>query len=290
MKPSTLASYLESLAGLIRSCRPGESFPRVQVKAGARPSVELSGTRVAGPLPIPTADQDTVAFLVACFPALARASADDRLPVETSGVLEALRKQLSDSRESNARNLAAIADLNNQADGAASTIGRLQSERASLKATNEQLTRELEALRRTVDRMRVAPSVTVAPAVKPAPAVPPAPGGDFLSLIVEDHTGRSEVVDRPIRPQFSILPVVLAFPPNGQGKTLAAAAVALDEVRALFTFKFLDPRDASKGGYWLAKDPTAPAVHALVATLTKHGAFTRDTIPGPGHRMGGVNA
>lgn len=260
MKPSTLASYLESLAGLIRSSRPGDSLPTARASTHPRHILEVIGTRAAGPLPIPAMDQEAHTFLAQCMPGLIRTNVADaaaQVAMANAGELDRVRE----------------------------TARRFALER-------DEARRELEALRRTVDRMRVAPSVTVAPAPRQAPAPIPAPAvsADLLNMIADETAKAQNPSPAQARPSFTVHPVVLAFPPNGQGKTLAAAAVALDEVRALFTFKFLDPRDATKGGYWLAKDPTAPAVHALVATLTKHGAFTRDTIPGPGHRMGGVNA
>jgi hypothetical protein len=252
MKSSTLASYLESLATLIRSSKPGESLPRIKAHTHPRPTLEMSGTRVAGPLPIPTMDAEGLVFLAPCFPGIVGVVPQSATDAE----VDSLRLRLADAQAQVARTLESHNETITQRDEAR---------------------RELEALRRTVDRMRVSPSVTVTPAQAPKP-LPPFPVDDLLSIILNETQAQAPAVDRP-RPHFTITPVVLAFPPNAQGKTLAASAVTLDEVRALFAFKFLDPRDASKGGYWLAKDPTSPAVHALVATLTKHGAFTRDSIP-----------
>lgn len=253
MKPSTLASYLESLAGLIRATKATDTLPVVNLTEGGRPTIRLTGIKEVGPLPIPS-HADAVGFLAAVFPALTEQGAPiPRTYPQTNAEAE-------------------VARMRTQLQVANAMIEARTGER-------DEARRELEALRRTVDRMRVAPSVTVAPAVKPAPA-PTQSTAELLSQIVEDsrRNGDSDPTFRP-RPHFTVHPVVLAFPMNAQGKTLAASAVTLEEVKALFAWKFLDNRDATKGGYWLAKDPTSPAVHALVATLTKHGAFTRDTIP-----------
>ena len=251
MNTTTLACYFETIAGLLRQTRSTD-LPLASVITERGKSIlrmDLYG-KTFGPVPIPP-HADCRAFLSVCFPELPHGGEPVATAVDRSEV-ESLTRELAQARASYER---AASDAIERA--------RMVTEYA----------RELESLRRTIDRMR--PAVTVTPAPAPAPA--PAPI-DYLSMVM----GQTAPLPLPtIRPSFAVLPVCISFAPGHQGRVIEKAGLTLEDLRTCFRWVFFDPKTPQKGGVWRAADPTAPITHLLVERLTTAGATVHQTIPTP---------
>ena len=79
-----------------------------------------------------------------------------------------------------------------------------------------------------------------------------------------------------IAPQISE-PVAITFEPGAQNRTLARAGVSLDEVRALFTWKFANRADPSQGGKWISRPGKDAEALALAEKI-----FDDESKPRPG--------
>ena len=240
MKTSALASYLETIASLLRQSRSTD-LPLASVTTESGRSIlrmDYDGKTV-GPVPIPS-HADCRALLSVCFPELPHGG--EPVAVDRSEA-DSLKRALAQSQDAYAR---AASDAIERA--------RVVTEYA----------RELESLRRTIDRMR--PAVTVTPAPAPAPI-------DYLSMVM----GQTAPPILPaIRPTFTVLPVCVAFAPGQQGRVMDRAGITLEEMRKSFRWVFLDPRFPQNGGFWRASDPTAPRTHLLFERLTAAGATAHE--------------
>lgn len=273
MKTSALACYLEAIANGLRASKSTD-VPHIKWTSFKGPTVLHVGT-VNIPVP-PHADCKDLACI---FPGLASVVSAD-----VHGAKVEARNAQADTHEELIR---AQADT---IEHQAKVVESLQSKLAQAHV-------ELKAADQTLLRMRHAPHA-IEPArahvvsVRPvAPAI--APQVDLINAILSDYSPKEagpvfETIQPARFPSSGIAPqstaqdkpaLVLCFPLNGQGKTLAKAAVTLEEVKALYAFKFNDPKDATRGGYWLAKDPTGPKAQELARTLAKEGASVGTRIP-----------
>lgn len=279
MKSSALACYLEAIANAVRLSKSA-TVPHIKWTS-------FKGPRVlhVGSTSIPVPDHQGETDLAAIFPdAIPAGDTSHGSKVEARNVAAdiATMQAACDSHAADARLLrSALANVESRLKDSQDSNRR---NLAGLEAANrevEALRAEADALRQTVARMRAGKDQTVAgvPVIAPAPRqAAPAPTGDLLSLIVADQAGQS--VKAPATAPASVPgQVVVCFRLNRQGKTLADAGVSLDDLRTRFTFRFIDPKDATRGGFWLAKDATAPGTHLMVQRLSEAGAIIGDTIP-----------
>lgn len=277
MKSSALACYLEAVANAIRATKSTD-VPHIKWTAFKGPAILHVGS-MSSALPIP--DHRDCPDLVCLFPQMTRQDADAKQGAKADAHSPTVeqRNQLADLRcmliirdQQLKERDDKLARLTDDAESLYNELSRTKTELASVRA-------DLKAADQTLARMRQGHVVQPAPA-RPVPPV--APGVDFLSQIIDATANASEAVKglpRPNPPPHEVPVLVLTFPMNGQGKTLAAAAVTLPELRELFTFHFNDNRDATRGGYWLAKNPTGPHAQELARTLGKEGATVGTQLP-----------
>lgn len=264
MKTSTLACYLESIANALRLSKQA-TVPHIKWTAFKGPKVLLVGS-TSIPMPDHVGEKD----LASVFP--------DAIPAEAVDGSQAA-KVYNRNAEAAAQDLAHQVDvLTADRNKVAEALRRANLLVQSLGLEVEGLRAERDALQQTVARQRQA-TVAGVPVIAPAPRVqvPQAPAGDLVSQIVAD--AQAGVSKEAVPGIMSPALVVVAFRLNRQGKTLADAGVSLDDLRGRFSFRFIDPKDATRGGYWLAKDPTAPGTHLMVQRLAEAGAIIGDHLP-----------
>ncbi len=261
MKTTALACYLESIACALRASK-SPTLPLIKWTSFRGPRVLHVGSAA-----IPLPDHAGESSLATIFPdAIPTGSAAQAVVVTDRNELADLRAQVE---AVNTRNLQLM-----------DVLGQRKQVETNLRQSLEETKTEANALRQTIDRMR-GQGGDIRPAPRqPVPVAQVA--GDLLSAIVADQDAGRALARAPgaqADDSRQPAPVVLAFPINGQGKTLAAAGILLDDLRVRFAFRFIDPKDATRGGYWLAKDATAPGTHLMVQRLKEAGATIGNQLP-----------
>lgn len=123
----------------------------------------------------------------------------------------------------------------------------LQIELEQSRANFAEAQCEVSALNRTIEKLRNL-SQAQQPTQEPAPA--PAP-----------HAPR-------------VFAFCVSFPQGMQTKTLARAGVGLEQLRALFKFKFADSKEPTKGGRWEPITANDEETRKLASLLVSHGAVS----------------